>query len=41
MERKIKKYLHDILNAINSIENFIGEIKKFKEYEENQMLKRQ
>ena len=38
MERKIKKYLHDILSAINSIEVFIGDNKRFKEYEENQIL---
>ena|ERR1022692_505603 len=40
MERKVEKLLYDILDAINSIENYFGEKKYFAEYQGNKMRKR-
>ena len=40
MEHKVKKYLYDIADAINLIEEFIGENKDFNVYKQNQMLKK-
>lgn len=38
MEIRVKKLLFDILTAIENIENYIGEEKRFEEYESNPML---
>jgi uncharacterized protein with HEPN domain len=38
MQREIKKYLFDIQNCIENIENFVGEPKLFSNFEKNMML---
>lgn len=38
MKNRIKKLLFDILTAINNIDNYIGENKKFENYDNNPML---
>lgn len=38
--QKIKKYLFDIKNSIDSIFEFLGEERNFFKYQENKMLKR-
>ena len=40
MNQEIKKYLFDILESINSIENYIGEKRDFFVYNSNKMLRR-
>ena len=40
MHDDIKKYLHDILVAIESIQDYIGDKKDFFQYQENKMLRR-
>lgn len=40
MKLKVKKYLYDILNSINAIEDFLGDSRDFYKYENNHMLKR-
>jgi uncharacterized protein with HEPN domain len=40
MNPKSNKYLYDILNSINSIEEFLGTKRDFFEYQNNKMLKR-
>ena len=40
MERKVKKYLYDIADAINLIEEFIDGNSDFYYYQQNQMLKK-
>lgn len=40
MEIEIKKYLFDIQESINSIENYLGEKRDFKNYLDNKMLRR-
>lgn len=40
MQHDVKMYLHDILKAIQSIEEFIGEKRDFTVYDNNQMVKR-
>ena len=40
MERKVKKYLYDIVDAINLIDEFIGDNRNFNLYQQNQMLKK-
>ena len=38
MDNKSKKYLFDIITAINNIETYLGEKKLFQKYEEDGML---
>lgn len=38
MKNRIKKLLFDILTAINNIDSYIGENKKFEDYDNNPML---
>ena len=40
MEIEIKKYLFDIQESINSIENYLGEKRDFNIYSANKMLRR-
>ncbi len=40
MNVEIKKYLLDILNSIESIEEYLGSNRNFKDYLQNKMLKR-
>ncbi|TAF73477.1 MAG: DUF86 domain-containing protein [Bacteroidetes bacterium] len=40
MKNEIKKYLFDINEAIDSIENYIGKKRDFKEYLKDKMLRR-
>jgi uncharacterized protein with HEPN domain len=40
MDEKIKKYLYDIHESINSIENYLGESRNFIVYKSNKMLRR-
>lgn len=40
MERKAEKLWYDILEAIESIEDFLGDKKYFSEYQKNKMLRR-
>ncbi len=40
MNQEIKKYLFDILESINSIENYLGEKRDFFVYNSNKMLRR-
>ncbi len=40
MENDIRKYLFDIKEAIDSIENYLGGKRDFHEYESNKMLRR-
>lgn len=40
MDIKIKKFLHDILESIESIESYLGEKLDFKAYMANKMLRR-
>ena len=40
MQHKIAKYLFDIQESINSIDNFIGQNKNFNEYIANKLLRR-
>ncbi|MCF8371006.1 MAG: DUF86 domain-containing protein [Bacteroidales bacterium] len=40
MEIEIKKYLFDILESIESIENFLGEKRNFNVYMSDKMLRR-
>lgn len=40
MNQEINKYLFDILESINSIENYIGEKRDFFVYNSNKMLRR-
>ena len=40
MELKVKKYLYDIADAINLIDEFIGDNRDFNIYKQNQMLKK-
>ena len=37
MKKEVRKYLHDILDAVNSIENFVGKI-PFDGYLQNELL---
>ena len=38
MKNRIKKLLFDILSAINNIDSYIGENRKFEDYDNNPML---
>ncbi len=40
MSNKIKKFLFDIKESIDSIENYIGDNKDFNVYQSNKMLRR-
>jgi uncharacterized protein with HEPN domain len=40
MPHDIKKYLHDIITSINSINDFLGHQRDFKRYEADKMLRR-
>ena len=40
MENEIKKYLFDIKESIESIENYLGEKRDYNVYLENKMLRR-
>lgn len=40
MNNRIKKYLFDIKESINSIESFLGEKRDFEVYQKNKMLRR-
>lgn len=40
MKPEIKKYLFDIKESIDSIENYLGEKRNFRIYSENKMLRR-
>jgi len=40
MELKISKYLFDILTAINSIYDYLGENRNFTDYSKNKLLRR-
>ncbi len=40
MDNKIKKYLFDIQESINSIENYLGDKREFQIYKNNKMLRR-
>ncbi len=40
MEIEVKKFLHDILESINSIESYLGDKRDFCLYQENKMLRR-
>jgi len=40
MDNEMKKYLHDISESINSIENYLEGSKDFNAYRENKMLRR-
>ncbi len=40
MELEIKKYLYDIKESIDSIENYLGEKRDFNIYSEDKMLRR-
>ena len=41
MDRKVLKYLNDILNSINEIESyFMGRPRRFDDYRSNQMMRR-
>jgi len=40
MEQEIKKFLFDIKESIESIENFLGEKRDFSIYQSNKMLRR-
>jgi len=40
MDNEIKKYLFDIHEAINSIDNYLGNIRDFKIYSSDKMLRR-
>ena len=40
MQREILKYLHDIQESINSIEDYLGENKNFEIYLKNKILRR-
>src|ERR1035437_8049160 len=40
MQLEIKKYLFDIQESINSINEFLGDKRDFKEYTDNKLLRR-
>jgi len=40
MNNRIKKYLFDIKESIDSIESYLGEKRDFKVYQKNKMLRR-
>lgn len=40
MQREVLKYLYDILQSINSIEDFLGEKRNFIEFQSNKLLRR-
>ncbi len=40
MNDEVKKFLTDILESINSIQQYLGSCNDFKQYESNKMLKR-
>ncbi len=40
MQHNIEMYLHDILNAIDSIVEYLGNERNFHEYETNKLLRR-
>lgn len=40
MKTEIKKFLYDIQESINSIFEYIGKSKDFKEYQKNKLLRR-
>ena len=40
MNDLVKKWLYDILEAINSINDYIGKPRKFENYEKNKQLRR-
>ena len=40
MDDHLRKWLYDILEAINSIDEYIGKNRIFKDYEENKQLRR-
>ncbi len=40
METEIKKYLFDVRESIESIENYLGDRREFKLYMSNKMLRR-
>lgn len=40
MENEIKKFLYDINESIDSIENYLGEKRDFNDYKSNKMLRR-
>jgi uncharacterized protein with HEPN domain len=40
MQRNVDMYLLDILNSIESIENYLGEDRNFTHYESNKLLRR-
>ena len=39
MSEEIKKYLQDILNATNTIEEFVAGTSSFQHYQSNRLLK--
>ena len=40
MDNKVKKYLYDLKESIDSIESYLGENRDFNVYMENKMLRR-
>ena len=40
MQLEIQKFLYDILTSINSIEEFLGNMRDFKVYQSNKLLRR-
>jgi len=40
MQREIQKYLHDILESINSIDEYLGNKRDFVAYQKNKLLRR-
>ena len=40
MKNEIKKFLYDIKESIDSIENYLGDKRDFKVYQNNKMLRR-
>ena len=40
MQRDILKYLYDIKESIDSIHDFLGDVKDFNNYKENKLLRR-
>ena len=40
MQREIQKYLHDILESINSIDEYLGSKRDFVAYQKNKLLRR-
>ncbi|WP_223274580.1 ribonuclease HepT family protein [Salibacter halophilus] len=40
MQHKVAKYLHDIWESINSIEEFLKDNRDFSHYQQNKLLRR-